>query len=168
VAFARVDASGDFLAIAKQVLTVQLLPLGLGLLIRRLGGAMAAEIGELLTTIANTLFLVLLIFLLGISIVVVPTVYWRGLIVIPVIVVFGLVCGHLLGGPDLSTRSAIATGSIARNAGLALFLVAANGAPQAIPTIIAYMIVGSITALPYNIWVKRQMKQASDLAGVTA
>jgi BASS family bile acid:Na+ symporter len=168
VAFARVDASSDFLAIAKQVLTVQLLPLGLGLLIRRLGGAMAAEIGELLTTIANTLFLVLLIFLLGISIVVVPTVYWRGLIVIPVIVVFGLVCGHLLGGPDLSTRSAIATGSIARNAGLALFLVAANGAPQAIPTIIAYMIVGSITALPYNIWVKRRMKQASDLAEVTA
>lgn len=167
MAFARVEASGDFWVIGKQVLTVQLLPLGIGLLIRRLGGALAADIGELLTTVANTLFVVLLVFLLGISIVVVPTVYWRGLVVIPVIVLFGLVGGHLLGGPDLSTRSAIATGSIARNAGLALFLVAANGAPGAIPTIVAYGVIGSVAALPYNIWVKRQMQQASSSEATT-
>jgi BASS family bile acid:Na+ symporter len=157
--FARVETSGDFLAIAKQILTVQFLPLGIGLLIRKLGGEMAADIGELLTTIANTLFLVLLVFLLGISIVLVPTVYWKGLVVIPVVVVFGLISGHFLGGPDLPGRSAIATGSIARNAGLALFLAAANGVPAAIPTIVAYMVIGSVAALPYNIWVKRQMKQ---------
>jgi BASS family bile acid:Na+ symporter len=162
VVFARVEASGDFLAIAKQVLTVQFLPLGLGLLIRQLGGEMAAAISELLTTIANTLFLVLLVFLLGISIVLVPTVYWRGLAIIPVIVIFGLVCGHFLGGPDLPGRSAIATGSIARNVGLALFLVTANGAPSAIPTIVTYMVIGSATALPYNIWVKRQMQNPVD------
>jgi uncharacterized membrane protein YidH (DUF202 family) len=39
--------------------------------------------------------------------------------------------------------------------------LAANGAGQAIPTIIAYMVVGSITALPYNIWIKRQQQQTA-------
>jgi uncharacterized membrane protein YidH (DUF202 family) len=159
--FAEVKASADFLIIAKQVLTVQFLPLGLGLLIRSLGGESAANIGELLKTVANTLFIVLLVFLLGFSLVTIPTVPWRGLAVIPPVVIFGLICGHLLGGPELETRSSIATGTIARNAGLALFLVAANGAGQAIPTIIAYMVVGSLTALPYNIWIKRQQQQTT-------
>jgi predicted Na+-dependent transporter len=159
--FAEVKASADFLIIAKQVLTVQFLPLGLGLLIRSLGGESAANIGELLKTVANTLFIVLLVFLLGFSLVTIPTVPWRGLAVIPPVVIFGLICGHLLGGPELETRSSIATGTIARNAGLALFLVAANGAGQAIPTIIAYMVVGSLTALPYNVWIKRQQQQTT-------
>jgi len=156
--FAKVQANADFLLIAKQVLTVQFLPLGLGLLIRSVSGKMAVNLGELLTTVANTLFIVLLVFLLGFSVVTIPTVPWQGLAVIPLIVMFGLGCGHLLGGPTLGTRSSIATGTIARNAGLALFLLAANGAGRAIPTVIAYMVVGALTALPYNIWVKKQQR----------
>ena len=154
--FADVEASGDLLIIGKQVLTVQFLPLGLGLFIRRLGGAGTAKISELFTTVANTLFIVLLVYLLGLSWVLLPTVPWRGLAVIPPVVLVGLICGHLLGGPELANRSSIATGTIARNAGLALFLVAANSAPQAIPTVIAYLVVGSLTALPYNAWIKQQ------------
>lgn len=156
--FAEVKASADFLIIAKQILTVQFLPLGLGLLIRYLGKESAADISELLTSVANTLFIVLLVYLLGFSLVTIPTVPWRGLAVIFWVVVLGLACGHLLGGPELETRSSVATGTIARNAGLALFLLAANGAGEAIPTVIAYMVVGAITALPYNIWVKRQQQ----------
>ena len=162
--FTEVEASADFLIIAKQVLTVQFLPLGLGLLIRKLTGETAANIGELLTIVANTLFIVLLVFLLGFSLVTLPTVPWRGLAVIPPIVIFGLICGHLLGGPELETRSSIATGTIARNAGLALFLLAANGAGQAIPAIIAYMVVGAVTALPYNVWVKKQQQGLAEAA----
>ncbi|MBE9138196.1 sodium dependent transporter [Nodosilinea sp. LEGE 07088] len=160
--FARVQASADYLLIAKQVLTVQFLPLGLGILIRSLGREMASDVGDLLTTVANTLFMVLLVFLLGFSLVTIPTVPWRGLAVIPLVVAFGLMFGHLLGGPNLETRSSIATGTIARNAGLALFLATANGAIQAIPTIIAYMVVGAIAALPYNVWIKRQQQAIAE------
>lgn len=156
--FSQVKASADFFIIAKQVLTVQFLPLGLGILIRRLGRETATDIADLLTTVANTLFVVLLVFLLGFSLVTIPTVPWRGLAVIPPVVAFGLMCGHLLGGPELDNRSSIATGSIARNAGLALFLVTANGAAGAIPTIVAYVVVGAIAALPYNVWIKRQQQ----------
>ncbi len=156
--FAPVDASTDYVAIAKQVFLAQFLPLGLGLAIRRFSGDQAADIGQLLSTIASTLFVVLLVFALGISIVVLPTVSWRGLVAIPLIVALGLACGHSLGGPEIAVRSAIATGTIARNAGMALFLLAANGAGNAIPTVIAYVVIGAITALPYNIWAKRQQQ----------
>jgi uncharacterized membrane protein YidH (DUF202 family) len=156
--FAPIDASTDYLTIAKQVLLAQFLPIGLGLAIRRFSGEQAANIGQLLSTIASTLFAVLLVFALGISIVVLPTIAWRGLVAIPLIVIFGLVCGHFLGGPEISVRSAIATGTIARNAGMALFLLAANGAGNAIPTVIAYVVIGALTAMPYNVWAKRQTK----------
>jgi predicted Na+-dependent transporter len=156
--FARVEASIPFLIVAKQILTVQLLPLGLGLLLQKLSGDAGKEIADLLATIANTLFLVVLVFLLGISYYLVPTVDPRGLIAIPLIALFGLACGHLLGGPELDVRSSVATATIARNAGLALFLAAANGVGQAIPTIVAYVILGAVFALPYNVWIKRQMQ----------
>nr|WP_275332100.1 DUF202 domain-containing protein [Nodosilinea sp. TSF1-S3]MDF0366064.1 DUF202 domain-containing protein [Nodosilinea sp. TSF1-S3] len=159
--FAPIDASTNYLAIAKQVFLAQFLPLGLGLAIRRFSGEQAANIGQLLSTIASTLFAVLLVFALGISIVVLPTIAWRGLVAIPLIVAFGLACGHSLGGPEIGVRSAIATGTIARNAGMALFLLAANGAGNAIPTVIAYVVIGALTALPYNVWAKRQQPTES-------
>lgn len=156
--FAPIDASADYLTIVKQVLLAQFLPLGLGLAIRQFSGEQAANVGQLLSTIASTLFAVLMVFALGISIVVLPTVAWRGLVAIPLIVIFGLACGHFLGGPEIAVRSAVATGTIARNAGLALFLLAANGGGNAIPTVIAYVVIGALTALPYNVWAKRQTK----------
>ncbi|WOD37039.1 DUF202 domain-containing protein [Nodosilinea sp. E11] len=162
--FAPIDASTDYLAIAKQVFLAQVLPLGLGLAIRRFSGEQAANIGQLLSTVASTLFAVLLVFALGISVVVLPTIAWRGLVAIPLIVVFGLACGHSLGGPEMGARSAIATGTIARNAGMALFLLAANGAGNAIPTVIAYVVIGALTALPYNIWAKRQTQPVENPA----
>ncbi|NMF85602.1 DUF202 domain-containing protein [Nodosilinea sp. P-1105] len=162
--FAPVDASTDYLTIAKQVLLAQFLPLGLGIAIRQFSGEQAANVGQLLSIIASTLFAVLLVFALGISIVVLPTIAWRGLVAIPLIVLFGLACGHILGGPEISVRSAIATGTIARNAGLALFLLAANGAGNAIPTVIAYVVIGAVTAFPYNVWAKRQRQPAENPA----
>jgi uncharacterized membrane protein YidH (DUF202 family) len=159
--FAKVEASAPFLLIAKQVLTVQFLPLGLGILIRIVSRDTAANLSELLTIVANTLFAVLLVFLLGFSLVTIPTVPWQGLVAIVLTVLLGLICGHLLGGPELASRSSIATGTIARNAGLALFLLAANGAAQGIPTIIAYMVVGALTALPYNVWIKKQQQPSA-------
>lgn len=162
--FAPIDASADYLIIVKQVLLAQFLPLGLGIALRRFSGEQAANVGQLLSVIASTLFAVLLVFALGISIVVLPTIAWRGLVAIPLIVIFGLACGHFLGGPEIAVRSAVATGTIARNAGLALFLLAANGGGNAIPTVIAYVVIGAVTALPYNVWAKRQTRTAENPA----
>ena len=161
--FPKEAASIDFLLVAKQVATVQFLPLSIGLLIRRISADLGDEIGNLLINIANTLFLVVIIFLLAISLNLIPLAGWQALAAIALVVPLGLIVGHLLGGVDenLDTRSTLATATIARNLGLALFIAVVNGATNAVPGIIAYAVLGAVVALPYNVWVKKQMKQAA-------
>ncbi|MDJ0659345.1 MAG: DUF202 domain-containing protein [Crocosphaera sp.] len=154
----------DFILVAKQVATVQLLPLCLGLLIRKLSADLAEEIGDLLLNVVNTLFLVVLIFSVGISLNLVPTVGWTTVVSIALMVAFGLIIGHLLGGVDdnIETRSTLATATIARNIGLALYIAIVNGATNAIPGLAAYAVLGAIFALPYNVWVKNKIKKSKE------
>ncbi|MGK7873717.1 MAG: DUF202 domain-containing protein [Xenococcaceae cyanobacterium] len=149
-----------FLLVAKQIATVQFLPLTLGLVIRKLSADLAEEIGNLLINIVNTLFLVMVLFVVFISFNLIPLAGWQAGGVIALIIPIGLTTGHLLGGIDqnLDTRSTLATATVARNVGLALFIAIVNGATSAIPTIAAYMILGTIFALPYNVWVQRQIE----------
>ncbi|MEM1367332.1 MAG: DUF202 domain-containing protein [Cyanobacteria bacterium P01_H01_bin.15] len=149
----------EFLSVAQQIATVQLLPLGLGLLIRRLVADLAEEVASLMVTIANTLFIVLACFLVAISVNLVPQFSIKSLIAFAVVAASGLVVGHLLGGPNLGGRASVAIATIARNAGLALFIAIANNQPSLVPPIVTYLIVGAVVALPYNVWVKLQFKK---------
>ena len=150
----------NFLLVAKQIAIVQFLPLTLGLVIREVSADLAEEIGNLLFNIANTLFFVMVIFAIFISFNLIPLAGWQAGGVIALIIPLGLTIGHLLGGIDRNpdTRSTLATATIARNVGLALYIAIVNGATIAIPTIAAYLILGVILALPYNVWIKRQIE----------
>ncbi len=158
--FSETRESVDFMLVAKQVATVQLLPLSLGLLIRKLSADLGEEIGDLLLNVANTLFLVVLIFSFGVSLNIIPSVGWKTIISIALIVTLGLITGHLLGGVDdkLESRSTLATATIARNVGLALYIAVVNSATNAIPGIVTYAVLGAIFALPYNVWIKNKLK----------
>ncbi len=148
-----------FLLVAKQITIVQFLPLSIGLVIREVSADLAEEIGNLLFNIANTLFFVMVLFVIFISFNLIPLAGWQAGGVIALIIPLGLIIGHLLGGIDqnLDTRSTLATATIARNVGLALFIAIINGATIAIPTIAAYLILGVILSIPYNVWIKRQI-----------
>ncbi len=148
-----------FLLVAKQITIVQFLPLSIGLIIREVSADLAEEIGNLLFNIANTLFFVMVLFMIFISFNLIPLAGWQAGGVIALIIPLGLIIGHLLGGIDqnLDTRSTLATATIARNVGLALFIAIINGATIAIPTIAAYFILGGILSIPYNVWIKRQI-----------
>jgi predicted Na+-dependent transporter len=152
--------SVNFLLIAKQVATVQLLPLSIGLVIRKISADLGEEIGNLLFNVAETLFIVFVILLLCVSLNIVPLAGSATFMAIAVIVPLGLIIGHVLGGVEdnLDTRSTLATATIARNLGLALFIAIVDGATSAIPCIISYGVLGAVFALPYNVWVKKQMK----------
>ncbi len=148
-----------FLLVAKQISIVQLFPLSLGLLIREFAADLAEEIGNLLFIIANTLFLVMVILAIFISFNLIPLAGWQTVGLIALIIPLGLTIGHLLGGIDqnLDTRSTLATATVARNVGLALFIAIVNDATIAIPPIAAYLILGVVLSLPYNAWIKRQI-----------
>ena len=149
----------NFLLVAKQIAIVQLLPLSLGLIIREVSADLAEEIGNLLFNIANTLFFVMILFAIFISFNLIPLAGLQAAGIIALVIPLGLTVGHLLGGIDqsLDTRSTLATATVARNVGLALFIAIADGASIAIPTLAAYLILGVVLSLPYNVWLKKQI-----------
>jgi uncharacterized membrane protein YidH (DUF202 family) len=165
--FPSIQERIHFLQIAKQIAIVQLLPLGIGLAVRQIASDFADEIKPFLVKIANTAFIVLAIFLAGLSYNLIPSVDVNVLWASAAIAILGLIIGHVLGGPTLETRSSLAIGTIARNAGLALYFLVLNDRPLAISSVVAYLIVGALVSLPYNIWVKKQMKQSAEQAMAT-
>jgi uncharacterized membrane protein YidH (DUF202 family) len=160
--FPSVQERIHFLQIAKQIAIVQLLPLGIGLAVRQLAADFANNIQPFLVKVANTAFIVLAIFLAGLSYNLLPSVDVRVFWASAAIALLGLLIGHVLGGPTFETRSSLAIGTIARNAGLALYFLVLNDRPLAIPSVVAYLVVGALVSLPYNVWVKKQMNQSAD------
>lgn len=70
----------------------------------------------------------------------------------------GLMLGHLIGPPEQSERAAVGIGGIARNVGLAIFVVTLSGVQREMaPTILAYMVLGFAFGVPYAVWSRRKL-----------
>ena len=147
------NASVDPRHLARQVFIAQLLPLGLGMLVRHLKETLAESLGARLARI-TTLLLVILAVLALLNV-------WRTVADAGLHATFAIVattalilaCGHLLGGPDPATRTALAVVSAARNPGLALLVAAVNQAdPRIVATVLAYLIISALTITPYVVW----------------
>jgi BASS family bile acid:Na+ symporter len=73
-----------------------------------------------------------------------------------------LAVGHLMGGPDPTTRTSTAISSAARNAGLALLVAALNNAsPAIIAAVLAYLVLSAFTVIPYAVWRGRKSQRAA-------
>lgn len=149
------------LQVARQVAVVQFLPVAIGLVIQQFSPKLAKVIGKPLNVIANGLFFLL------IALAVIPGVRMilqiGGLPVVSIVIMVAvsLIIGHLLGGPTANERSALAISCIARNIGLALFIATLSSVEhRVIPTLLAYMVLGAIVAVPYSVWRKRRLAQA--------
>ena len=142
--------------VALQVFKAQLLPLGVGMLIRHFAPAMAARAEPTLGKIAGAL-LILLVLLVVIDVAPVLVVAnWRVVLAIVLVTLLAVASGHLLGGPERATRTAVAVCSAARNPGLALLVATQNAAPPAVvATIFVYLIVSTLTLIPYVIYSRR-------------
>jgi BASS family bile acid:Na+ symporter len=149
----------DPLQLAQQVLVAQLLPLALGMGARKVMPERAARFEPRLHRIAGLLLLLVVVLAL-IDI-------WRPVIgagfrvasAIVVVTLLAAAVGHVLAGPEPTTRTATAISSAARNAGLALLVVAFNEAPpQITATVLAYFVISALTLTPYAIWRARVAK----------
>lgn len=145
------------LAVAKQVALVQLLPVGIGLLIQHFWPKITDRVGKPLNVIANILFLLLLALVIVPGVRMILQVGAAPIAAILIMVAVSLAIGFLLGGPVYDERSSLAVASIARNVGLALYIAALSGVEQSlIPTLLSYMILGAIVAVPFSVWRKRR------------
>ena len=79
------------------------------------------------------------------------------LIVTVAIVAFGLLVGHLLGGPDPGNRGALASATVSRHPAIAL-LLASGAFPEheatVIGTVLLYLLAALLLAVPYERWRK--------------
>jgi len=146
--------------IARQVAIVQLLPVAIGLLLQRFAPRITAVVGKPLMQLANGLFLLLVLLLLVPAFRILVHFGMLPILTIVVMVAASLAIGHGLGGSDPHERASLSVACIARNIGLALLIAGLSDAQkQLVPTLIAYMIVGAVVAVPYSLWSKRRIAQ---------
>ena len=83
----------------------------------------------------------------------------RGTIVISVLIIcFGLLVGHLVGGPDPRRRGALASANVSRHPGVALLLGSSalpEHAPAVVGAVLLYLVASMIVPIPYERWLKR-------------
>lgn len=159
VSFQEISGQVKILEVAKQVVMVQFLPIVLGLLLQKYGAKYAEAIARPLTIISNGLFVVLIILASIVGLPLMFKLWGLPLVAIAVIVILSLGIGHILGGPDQERQSVVAISCIARNVGLALFIAVLNNVEkQVVPTLISYLVLGSVFGILYSIWYKRKLK----------
>ena len=83
----------------------------------------------------------------------------RGTIVVSVLIIgFGLLVGHLLGGPDPGKRGALASANVSRHPGVAL-LLGSSAFPEHVPAVtgavLLYLVASMVVPIPYERWLKR-------------
>jgi BASS family bile acid:Na+ symporter len=139
--------------LARQVLTAQLLPLALGMLMRRQLPTQTAWLEPRLRHAGGGLLILLVVLALIDIWQVVLGAGLRITLGIALATMLALAVGHLLGGPAPATRTATAISSAARNPGLALLVATLNAASPAISaTVLAYLVIAALTVTPYAIW----------------
>lgn len=142
--------------LAKQVGVAQLLPLGLGMLVRHFAAEGAARLEQRLSRLSAGLLLALVVLVIVEMFPLVLLAGTRVGIAIVLVTLGALAVGQILGGPEPGTRTAVAITSAARNPGLALLVASLNNAPTPVyAVIVAYLIVSALTVIPYVVWRRR-------------
>jgi BASS family bile acid:Na+ symporter len=157
--------------VLKVVGVLVIAPLLAGALVAAVARDFAARAAPLLSKVALAL--------LAIAAVLVLFKFWPAVIaqvgngtVLAIIgfVFVGLAVGHLLGGPDESERTVLATATASRHPGLAVALAQLTfpGDRAAIATVLLYLLVSMLISTPYFVWRKRRGAAATPTAGLAA
>jgi BASS family bile acid:Na+ symporter len=158
------------------VAAVQFLPIGIGLLLQRVGPRFVERIRKPVAQLAQLAFLVMVgIFFFPLVLWSIVQLVWPlGLMSIALfatVAILTLAIGYGLGGESrLPTnlansrqqRASLAIATIARNLGLALLLAELSGAgSRIVPTILGYALVSLAIAVPFSLWSKRRIVSAT-------
>jgi BASS family bile acid:Na+ symporter len=145
---------------ARTVATSVLLPIGLGLLFRHFWPKAAPRVASVFAHVGSVLLLAALIAIIAVA--------WRGfgaligdgtLLAFIVFALIAMAVGHLLGGPNGDNRTVLALSSAARHPGVAIAIGVAlfpDHKKVIVVAVLLYLIVSSITSLPYTRWRKKQ------------
>jgi len=146
------------MAVEKVLLATVLVPLALGMGLARLWPGAAPRLAALVDragTVILLLGVVVLLFVHGRAIL---GVMGQGTLIVTVAVIaFGLLVGHLLGGPDPGNREALASATVSRHPAIALVL-ASGALPQLESTVfgmvLLFLLASLLLPIAYERWRK--------------
>ncbi|WP_026735902.1 bile acid:sodium symporter family protein [Fischerella sp. PCC 9605] len=154
------EAHISSLSVAQQIAVAQLLPLITGITVRQCWSDLADNLEKFVTDTANTLFHVLIIWIMIRHLDGMLRVGVLPLALIGLLAFISLVVGHLLGGRESSTRTTLAMMTATHNVTLALFIAALNFPSLCVSSVMAaYVLVSAGLAIIYLTWRKRKISQ---------
>lgn len=151
-----VISAGDvLLVLAKSVL----LPLALGLLVRRFLPAAAPVLAQ----VTGWFYRIAFVAAIALALVVGGRVVWQAplssVLVVVALTIVSALLGHWAGGPVPEDRKMVATLAALGNPGLALAIVHHSyPGVKAGAVVIAYILVRALTLVPYQLWSKRHLQ----------
>ena len=147
----------DPLAVEMVLLITVAAPLALGMGLARLypGAARLADRADRVGGVVLLLGAVVLLIVNGRAIL---GVIGQGTLIVTVaVILFGLLVGHLLGGPDPGNRGALAEATVLRHPAIAL-LLASGAFPEREATVLGavlmYLVASLLLSVPYERWRK--------------
>ena len=148
----------DPLAVELVLLVTVAVPLALGMGIARIWPGAAPRLGATADRVGGLTLMfgaVLLLIVHGREML--GAIGQGTLFAIVAVVAFGLLVGHLLGGPDPGNRGALASATVLRHPAVAL-LLASGAVPEheatVIGTVLLYLLAALLIAVPYERWRK--------------
>ncbi len=152
--------------IARIVLLAVVLPLVAGMTVRALLPRIAERLNKPVRLVANGLLLVAALALAAGSWQAIWAAIGDGTVfAIVAFLVAALLVGHLLGGPEPEHSTVLALASACRHPAIALAIASANYPHEHFGgTILLYLLLNLIIALPYMIWQRRKMAKTAALA----
>lgn len=144
--------------VAALVLTSVLIPLLLGIVVRRFASSFAERAARPISAVALVLMILPFLPILFTSVRAVLTLVGDGtLLALAAFGVTGLVVGHLLGGPAAKNRPVLALATSTRHPAVALAIAHVNFPNQKLAgaLVLIYLVLSTILAAPYLKWIKR-------------
>ena len=138
--------------IARSLLVLMLLPLGIGLVLKARFGDLAARVKPVLDWISNVSLILLVCLITAANIDKVLQVFGtRGILAGLLFIALGLATGWLLGGSSADTRRVMALGTGQRNIAAALVVGSQSFSdPKVVVIVIVVAIVGLIILMPLS------------------
>ena len=146
------------LSVAVVVARTFLVPLAVGMLLRRLAPRTVDRIRGPALLAAGLVLVTVLLSLLVLNFFAVLAVDLPSVGAIAILTVAGLAVGHLLGGPEPGNRTCLALASSSRHLGLAA-VIALTNFPEArpLPIVLVFMVVSVVATILYAHWRKKQL-----------
>jgi|SRR5271156_530736 len=135
-----------------------LLPLAVGMAVRRLFPAIAERVGNRLITMAGLVLMGCAVALLILHWDILIVARWSGVLILAGLIAISLAIGHLLGGPVEDDRTALAIACATRHIGIAVLVAASVPGPRTSVLIAFYALMSAVISIPYLRWRRRRIR----------